>query len=175
MSIMELGALGEFVASMVVLVTLIYLTMQVKQTKELAQQASLESRNTNVREMFLAVASSDRLTPAMAKANEALRAEYSRPVRILMEEGNLTLEEAMRLEAWNVAMVRNHQTQYRTYAPEDERDALNANVRRAYTGPVGRLFWEHFRDVGSQSPDFVAHVDKLLAEGGDDSKVFTFQ
>jgi len=51
MSIMELGALGEFVAAVAVLITLLYLTAQVKQAKELAQQSAVAARNSGAREL----------------------------------------------------------------------------------------------------------------------------
>jgi len=86
MSIMELGALGEFIASMVVLVTLVYLTAQVKQTKELSQQAALESRNTNMRELQLAVAVSDHLAPIQAQARQAFAVEESRLAAELIDQ-----------------------------------------------------------------------------------------
>ena len=44
MSIMELGALGEFVAAVAVLITLIYLTTQVRHTREESARAVLQSR-----------------------------------------------------------------------------------------------------------------------------------
>ena len=44
MSIMELGALGEFVAAMAVLITLIYLTIQVRGAREETTRAVLQSR-----------------------------------------------------------------------------------------------------------------------------------
>ena len=43
MSIMELGALGEFVGSIAVLATLVYLAVQVNQTKRAVQSASLHT------------------------------------------------------------------------------------------------------------------------------------
>jgi len=43
MTIIELGALGEFVGSMAVLVTLVYLAVQVHQTKRAVQSASLQT------------------------------------------------------------------------------------------------------------------------------------
>ena len=40
MTIMELGALGEFVSSLAVLITLVYLAVQVRQTKRAVQSSS---------------------------------------------------------------------------------------------------------------------------------------
>ena len=164
MSIMELGALGEFVASMVVLVTLVYLTAQVKHTKELAQHAAVESRNTNMRELQLAVALSDHLAPIHAQAREAFAVEESRLTAALIERG-LTLEQAIRFETHQIAVVRNHQTQFRAYVPESERKTIDTNVRRQYEHALGRVVWSSFREKGSLSPDFVAYVDGLLAVG----------
>ena len=165
MSIMELGALGEFVASLVVLVTLVYLTAQVRQTKELSQQAARESRNTNMRELQLAVALSDHLAPIHAQAREAFGVKESRLGAALIERG-LTLEQAIRFETHQIAVIRNHQTQFRAYVPESERKTIDTNVRRQYDHPLGRAIWSSFREIGSLSPDFVAYVDDLLAEGG---------
>ncbi len=43
MTIADLGAIGEFVGSILVLVTLIYLAIQIHQTKQSLQSASLHS------------------------------------------------------------------------------------------------------------------------------------
>ena len=47
MSIMELGALGEFVAAVAVLITLIYLTIQVRNTREESTRAVLQRSASN--------------------------------------------------------------------------------------------------------------------------------
>ena len=44
MSILELGALGEFVGALAVVATLIYLTIQVRQSKEAMQENSRLAR-----------------------------------------------------------------------------------------------------------------------------------
>ena len=53
MSIMELGALGEFVGAFAVLVTLIYLTIQVRQNTKSLRSATYQSVSASVAEVVI--------------------------------------------------------------------------------------------------------------------------
>ena len=72
MSILELGALGEFLGVFALLATLIYVAIQVRQARHESEKAVLQARYTRVRELSLSVAASQGLSAALVKAEEAV-------------------------------------------------------------------------------------------------------
>ena len=71
MSIMELGALGEFFGVFALVATLIYLSIQVRQARSESKKAMMEARTTGVRQLTLNAAVSEGLTAALVKAEAA--------------------------------------------------------------------------------------------------------
>ena len=69
MSIMELGALGEFVGSLVVVVTLIYLARQIRQNTDVTRSAAASELSSSQVAFFMQVAAS----PDLAKVVKIAR------------------------------------------------------------------------------------------------------
>ena len=83
MSISELGSLGEFIASIVTLATLVYLATQVRQAKHEFRQSTRERLADRPAEIQLAWLSSEALSSTMSKAlltNEKLTPRGGVPV-----------------------------------------------------------------------------------------------
>ncbi len=162
MSIMELGALGEFVAAVAVLITLIYLTFQVRHTREESTRAVLQSRAELSVGTLMSSAASDGLSAAYARAAEAVGETPTGFVAELMQRG-VSREDAMRLVKAEQANWRRNATSFRLEG-RGENDNM---LRSVYSSGLSRLFWDHFvRDTGG-SPDmrlFVEHVNQLLAK-----------
>ena len=72
MSIMELGALGEFLGVFALVATLVYLATQVRDAQRQSTQAAIEARASGFRDLMIATATSDRLSNAFQKASDAL-------------------------------------------------------------------------------------------------------
>ena len=72
MTVMELGALGEFLGVFALVATLIYLSIQVRYARDESEKAVLEARTTGTRELSMGVATSDGLSAALAKAFESV-------------------------------------------------------------------------------------------------------
>ncbi len=53
MTLTELGALGEFIAAVAVLITLVYLTLQVQQGNALARSQTRQRRSSKRSESFI--------------------------------------------------------------------------------------------------------------------------
>ena len=100
MSIQELGSIGEFVSSLVVLVTLLYLAVQIRQTRN----ATVASTMLNNRIQFqnIMIANRDSLiTPIIIKADkgEALsEVEESRLSNHISLQWNLLFSEYVQLQ-----------------------------------------------------------------------------
>lgn len=70
MSIVELGALGEFVSALAVLATLLYLAVQVKATRNAMQEQSFQSATQASADLSIALLSEDPRSPhAVAKGS----------------------------------------------------------------------------------------------------------
>ncbi len=160
MSIMELGALGEFFGVFALVATLIYLSIQVRHAKNESANAAREARATGIRELHMGVATSDGLAAAMTKAMEAT-GSYVQPFNAVLIERGLDHQEAHRVWRFFFAQWFLHSTQYQTTAAEQRR-ALDQGFRAVYTTGLGRLFWDNF--ARPQSNLFAEHVNQLLAE-----------
>lgn len=96
MTIAELGSIGEFVGSLAVLATLIYLAIQVRHARSEARRTAQVARAHGVRQNWLNRAQNPELLDAMIKAEQSLGAVFlEQPfVRDLVENGGLSYREA---------------------------------------------------------------------------------
>ena len=78
MFIIELGALGEFVSSIVFLITLVYLAVQTKQPKDIALLQARNQRANRSLKLFLTAAESDYIVPAMTKGKGDVSCGFSK-------------------------------------------------------------------------------------------------
>lgn len=77
-----LGSYGEFIGSIAILVTLVYLSIQVRQARVQQQVNDRQSREFAIRDFQLNLAGSDGLATALARAREAVGEELGRGVRL---------------------------------------------------------------------------------------------
>ncbi len=110
MSIMELGALGEFFGVFALVATLIYLSIQVRHAKNESANALHEARATGIRELHMGVATSDSLAAAMTKAMEATETPMHPFVAALIERG-LDRQEAQRVREYFFSQWFLHNSQ----------------------------------------------------------------
>ena len=158
MSIMELGALGEFVAALAVLVTLVYLTIQIRHTRKESGRAVLQSRAEMAIGTQMSSAASDGLSAAYARAAEAIGEVPVGFTAELMKRG-VSREDAMRLRRAQIATWRRNATIFLVEGP----GANDVMLQRQYSSGLNRLFWDHF-DSGTSDNQFVAYVNQLLAD-----------
>ncbi len=163
MSIMELGALGEFFGVFALVATLIYLSIQVRHAKNESANAVREARATGVRELSMGVATSDGLSAAMAKAIEATSSPH--PFEAEMMSRGLDRQEAYRVLRFFLAQWRVHLTQYQA-TKGAQRNALDGVLLIVYASGLGRLFWDniYLQQRRNESPSFTEHVNYLIAE-----------
>ena len=101
MSIQELGSLGEFIAAIAVLVTLIYLALQIRQTKLAVSANTHQALNDVSIHLYTTVASNESLAAAFVGANSS--------------ERNLTSTQALQFRALGMAMIRNAENMHYQY------------------------------------------------------------
>jgi hypothetical protein len=163
----EVGAIGQVLGSIAVFVTLGYLAIQVKHARQESRRALSQGRSEAHRDL-LARQVSERILAATIKADAGLGAIPHQTAGALMEQGGLTLEEALRVINMNTAWW-TYFLQIIPYVdelPAMERTAFENRVRGAYGRPgAGRLFYETYLKPTAHA-DALRFVDDVLERSG---------
>ncbi len=146
MSIQDLGAIGEFVSSVVVFATLVYLAIQVRQSNRLSRAHARQTMMQVIQSELYKLMDNPHLVSAMA----------SKPK---------TEEDRAKLAIWLTAALRQREFDWMQYKD----GVIDEETYRAYVGVISIVLGtEHTRRwwkaVGSTAfnPDFVAEVNRLL-------------
>jgi hypothetical protein len=163
MTLMELGAVGEFVSAIAVVITLIYLAVQIRQSNQalrenrrLALAQTYQMRADALQEMLVHAADSRHIAPILAKLTGD---GYPENVGSL---DHLTADERARFRLWQIAQQTHWDNMFYQYQQGylDEqyyRDSLQVRVRRL--APV----WAALGVTGSRE-SFEREIERLLAE-----------
>ena len=162
-----LGNIGEFLSAFLVLVTLLYLALQVKHARNQLQTSVQYSRLQAIRDNWLNRSQNAELLDAIVKAEEKLGSVFLNHgfVRALMDEGGLTAREALLVfidqqvqwQNW-VNTIENLDNQ----AP-NSLARMHAGIRLHYKQGYGRLFWERQRRVEYEALP-ITYIEKVLAD-----------
>lgn len=159
-TIQELGAAGEFVGAIGVVVTLIYLayqirqnTVQLEQNTRTARASAQNASNTALRHTRASIFESAEMTEIFSVGN-------SNP-EVLDETARLRYRLMMQ-NVTEVMLEIHAQTLTTGFAPETWHTQGQTLVRRILATPGGRWFWEAFRD--NYPHDFRAEVDRILGD-----------
>ncbi len=144
-------------SSIAVLVTLIYLAVQLKQTKDIALRQARDHRANRSLELFLMAAESDYIVPAMTRGEGDFQWGFSRA----FQERGLSNEEAMRIMFWSMAQFRHYEALWRGTFDDDERQRMDNNIRRKFSHGLGALYFEHII-TNTGGDDFSDHVVELI-------------
>ena len=160
----EVGAIGQMLGSIAVLVTLGYVAVQVRHGRQDARRALSQNRGAILRDLY-AKQGDERMAHLITKATVALGVQPFGFTLVLMEQAGLTREEAaevfwMLLSWWEyrIRMIPN----VNELSPT-ERQTFDNAIRGSYGPPgVPRLFYEFMKPLSH--PDAVRYVDNLLAQ-----------
>lgn len=163
MTIMELGALGELLGSIAVLVTLVYLSVQVRQNtrtidegKKLALAQTYQMRSDALQMMLVHAADSEHIGPIITKLTGA---GYPEDLGALE---HLSKEERGRFRQWQIAQQTHWDNMFFQYQQgfideEYYRDSFRERVRRL--APT----WKVLNITGARG-SFVAEIETILTE-----------
>ncbi len=136
MTLMELGAVGEFLGAIGVIVTLAYLAVQIRQNtrameenKRLALAQTYQMRADALQNMTVVAADGENIGPIIVKLTEL---GYPENVESLNE---LTAEERGRFKLWQIAQVTHWDNMFYQYQqgfldPEYSEDSFRERVSR---------------------------------------------
>ena len=150
MTIVELGAIGEFVGSIAVLATLVYLAIQTRQTKFAAQSAA---RHTAA------------ATMNQNSQNAAASTEYVEIISRGMADEELKPAEWLRFVLWMTGMFHVFQQHYldSEQGLGDERVwAGEARAMKDLLGNPGVAAWWRSAPALPFSDAFIDHVNRVL-------------
>ena len=161
-----IAAVGQMLGSVAVLVTLGYVAVQLKDGRQDARRALSQNRGAILRDLY-AKQGDERMARLITKATDALGVQPFGFTLVLMEQAELTREEAsevfwMLLSWWEyrISMIPNVNE-----LPPAERQTFDFAIRTSYGPPgVPRLFYEFMKPLAH--PDAVRYVDNLLAQPG---------
>jgi hypothetical protein len=152
-----IGAIGEILGALGVIFSVLYLAYQVRGDRKAVLANTRQMRQNGVRELTLAVAESEYLIPAIVKTSEAAPA-----TKLLMNEYDLTREEAQRLGSLSLANLRQMETNLKMEMNDDEYDQTINTIRNALSGYSG-IWWQEGKAMFSR--EFVKKADGLIAAG----------
>ncbi len=164
MTIMELGALGEFIGAIAVVATLAYLAIQIRQNthtmqegRRLALAQTYQMRADALQQMLVQASESEYISPIIAKLTQA-----GYPVSVASLEV-LTPEERGRFRQWQIAQQTHWDNMYYQYQCgflDDEyyRDSFRVRVRRL--API----WKALGITGNRK-SFAEEIELILRLG----------
>lgn len=151
MSIQDWGAVGEIVGGFAVVITLIYLSVQLRQTSNSLQAAAMNtSSEANVRVMHEIITHPELVDLLMKGAREGL--------------GGLTANERIRFVNWYNASMRFFENHYMMYLanglPPKAWDNDERGIAELLKSNGAQEAWDTQKHVFSD--DFVERVDVIL-------------
>jgi hypothetical protein len=163
MTIMELGALGEFIGAIAVVATLVYLAIQIRQNthtmeegKRLALAQTYQMRADALQQMLVQASESEYIGPIITKLTQA---DYPENVASL---DVLTSEERGRFRQWQIAQQTHWDNMYYQYQQGDLDDEY---YNDSFRERVGRLapIWQALGVTGSRR-SFNEEIARILRE-----------
>jgi hypothetical protein len=160
-----IAAIGQLLGSIAVFITLGYLALQVRYTKDELRRSIGQSR-MEVSTQFAKSMADERTGAIFLKANAALGGVWDYPLEL--KRAGLTAEEAWHLEYWNWAWwgYRAHIIEHVENLPAGTRAEFDSSLRGLYGRSSGlvvfRLWYEATKTV--LNPEAVRYVDNLLAQ-----------
>jgi len=161
-----IGAIGQTLGSVAVLVTLGYLAIQQRDTRRDLRRSISQSRSEANRELFVTQATNERLSGILNRVDAELGVIPADTFALLKQKG-MAAEEITAWVGWEYAnwVARVQNILFIDELPDGERSQFHLSLRHFYGRPGRSRFWyESLRD--SLNPDAVRYIDNLLAQPG---------
>ena len=136
-----IGAIGEVVGAVAVVVSLLYLASQVKHMREMSVRNTRHMRNTGIRELFTSISSSPELSDAWMKVEASLGDNtilYS-SAELLAQKTGTTVEEANQVICHAMALYYQYRTAYYSDLTASEQAGLEANMKHFFSSELAQF------------------------------------
>ena len=159
MSWEAVGATAEAIGVILVLVTLIYLSIQVREAKDQVRRSVQESRHSNLRELYLAPTQNADLASVCTKA-EAAWTLNCKSEQHLFEAAGLSHQEAFVWQSYQRAwwthwreVISNRDQLSRT-----QLDEVNLGIKTIFTTTSARTYLNSMGSLKSPTLDYMHSV-----------------
>ncbi len=142
------SAIADLIAAVVVLITLAYLALQVRQAKEQIMLAGQRHRADAARDVLSSVSDSQYLAPILAKLGGFSWGDYG------LDES----QDSVRLYMWCHAWMRTEEMNFRMHSSE-QRATQEQLLKGWLSVPWAAQFWTENRAI--YDADFAARMDAL--------------
>ena len=149
-----ISAIGDSLAAAGMIGSLIFVGLQIRSDRKATEYETTNRRQIGVRETFLAVATSDHLAPIMAKLAVG---DAPPATQILVDEFDLEVEEAIRLNGLFTVMARQTSSTLQLPLSDQERAVIETAFIGGLNGPMG-VWWEKGKVLFD--PDFIADIER---------------
>ena len=154
------GAIGETIGALAVVITLAYLAIQIRVSRSVAADANRLTRTNGVREWCLSVSGNDKMLSALIKGHgmEGYFNAYGKAF-------DLSPEEAARLDFMHQYFFWLHYGQYASTNDKKSTEELRKLAQTFYNIPSIKYSWEN-SPYGKTflEPEFVAFIDKMAEQ-----------
>jgi hypothetical protein len=153
MTLNELGSLGEFVGAIAVVISLLYLALQIRHNTRAVQSGTHQAVLDGILRVSASLSDADGVARISQKANE--------------DYGNLTDEERIRFEAYADRTVANYETAFynceRSMIDPVLWNSWSHQILEDLSEPGLRHFWEEKKH--HYLVEFVEYVDQNVDRG----------
>jgi hypothetical protein len=154
-TIMELGAIGEFISSIAIVTTLVFLLLETRQSKAATQQSNRQARQRIRTDLSLALVVNPQIAELFAKTLQ----DDSLTGFTQANEFNLSIAEGIQVFNYTLAYFRYLEDQFFSDLPETDRFALESQVRQVH-GPYFKKYWEEKKS--DYDPLFQKYVNEMI-------------
>jgi hypothetical protein len=153
MSIQELGAIGEMIGGVAVLITLIYLAIQVRQASVTTHRQMYGQAAEAISSFWMELAAD----PQLYDAYLAMLRPDHQPDSPVARRGYLIFDAYL-------SLLESFYLHNREYGEQLSQERWQRVLERLIDTPGGRAYWERRREYFHV--DFAAYVEKLLEDSG---------
>jgi len=160
-TVQELGSLGELIAALATVATLVYLATQIRYARLAASDVSRQARAESVREMQLISINNHEFREAWNKADPGSGAR----MKNLSDRLGISVKEAELVWHGCCAWTFIHWSQYRSIKTAEDQNELENLVREFYSISPMVVLWNDDPLIRALlDPGFVDWVDGILAQ-----------
>ena len=161
MGIQDLGAIGEFISSVVIVFTLVVLIYEVRGARQATLRANAQERQSKRDNLARSLAESPDLAQILETANQYLGLSRSE----IAAEFGLGADQYRRLDALFMRMLLQWRDAFLLDLPEKERAALSINIRLFFSEPAAEKWYDLRRAEyrGADLGPFFDHLDRVRA------------
>lgn len=155
-----IGAIGELVGALAVIVTLVYLSVQIRGSREAVADSNRQSRAGAIQDMILLLIDNDSVNNAWRKA--AANEDYTRAELDTAEHLGLSIEETRKVILLCQFWWWTHWAQWASiHSAEDQRE-LDDLIRTMYNREPIRTVWTQSQSARTLDAEFQTYVNGLI-------------